>query len=163
MYGDTAIIRQRSHELRTVAAEIRTQAASLAEVGAIEWTSTAAAAFIQDLSERATELRKAAEQMDEAAAALDVHAKAVDDVKAAIEASARWVTDRRDEAVHLVGNAVETVRDGVGSVIEFFGRVIPRHLVDRAQDILAVTSWVPAPGSREWLDLEEKFRLRGLS
>lgn len=163
MYGDTAVIRRRARELQGAASEVRTQAAGLADVGAVAWKSTAAAAFIQDLTERAAELLRAAEQLDEAAAALDAHAVAVDAVKAAIEASARWVTDRRDEAVHLVGNAVETVLDGVGMVFEFFGRVVPRHLVERAQDILAVTTWLPAPGSRDWLDLAEKFRLRGLS
>lgn len=162
MYGDTDVIRQRARELQGAASEIRTQAKSLAEAGAVEWKSTAAAAFIQDLADRAVELRKAADLMDEAAVKLDAHAVAVDAVKAAIESAARWVTDRRDEAVHLVGNTVEAVLDGAGRVFEFFGKVVPDYLVERAQDVVAVTSSMPTPGSRDWLDLAEKFRLRGL-
>ena len=66
-----------------------------------------------------------ADDADDAAQALEDHAAAVDAMKAAIENAANWLTDRWNDASNLVGNTVETLKEGdevrQGTVIGYVG------------------------------------------
>ncbi|MGG7464627.1 MULTISPECIES: WXG100 family type VII secretion target [unclassified Plantibacter] len=161
MYGDTQQIRLRAAEFRTLASDVRTRATQLRAATGLEWTSTAADRFTEDLTEQATKLDASARQLDDAATKLDAHADAVDHVKQAIEDAARWVGDRWHDATKLVGGAVETVKDGVGKVFEFFGQEVPDFLVHQAKEIVSSTPALPSPGSKDWLDLSDLYRNRG--
>lgn len=161
MYGDTQQIRLRATELRALATEVRGRAGELRSAAELAWTSTAANTFIEQLGTRAVSLENSATQLDDAADKLDQHATAVEHVKQLIEDAARWVGDRWNDAVNLVGGAVETIKDGATKVFEFFGQEVPDFLVHQAKDIVSSTPSLPSTGSKDWLDLADLYRSRG--
>lgn len=161
MYGDTAVLRSRASDLRALAGDTRERATTLRSAVGNAWVSSAAASFTHALGERATDLDSAATALDEAAEALEAHARAVDAVKQAIVEAEHWISDRWNDAVNLVGNAVEALEDGVGKVFSFFGKKVPDFLVHEAHDIVHTVPSLPVPGSQEWLALSDTFHRRG--
>lgn len=79
MYGDTAVVRRRSGQLREQSVELRALADRLvAEVEALDWRGRAATDLAERVRDRAGHLRSCAEQHDEAADLLDRHGHEVD-------------------------------------------------------------------------------------
>ena len=161
MYGNTEQIRRRGTELRTVATDLRDQAAVMLSAADAEWVSTAAAKYAEEARQKAVKLGALADGADDAAQALEDHAAAVDAMKAAIEDAANWLTDRWNDASNLVGNAVETLKEGAGKVFEFFGREVPTSLVAQAKNLVNGVPRLPEPGSIDWLDVAALTKRNG--
>ena len=161
MYGTTEQIRHRAIELRSVATDLRDQATVMVSAADADWVSAAAAKYAQEARQKAVRLGSLADDADAAAQALEDHAASVDAVKAAIEDAANWLTDRWNEASNLVGNAVETLKEGAGKVFEFFGREVPNALVAQAKNLVSGVPRLPEPGSVEWLDAADLTKRNG--
>jgi methyl-accepting chemotaxis protein len=152
VYGNTEQIRHRATELRSVATDLRDQAGVMMRAADADWVSTAAAKYAEEARLKAVRLGSLADDADAAAQALDDHAASVDAIKRSIEEAADWLTDRWNDASNLVGNTVETLKDGAGKVFEFFGREVPDALVTQAKNLVGGVPRLPEPGSVEWLD-----------
>ena len=161
MYGNAEQIRRRGTELRTVATDLRDQAAVMVSAADADWVSTAAAKYAEEARQKAVKLGALADGADDAAQALEDHAAAVDAMKAAIEDAANWLTDRWNDASNLAGNAVETLKEGAGKVFEFFGREVPTSLVARAKNLVTGVPRLPEPGSVDWLDVAALTKRNG--
>jgi len=161
MFGDMHELALRSTELRSLATRSRADAARLVAKVDTLWVSTAASAYSARLAAHATDFRSAAAQLDEAAAAIDAHIAAVEEARKQIADAERWVTERWDDAQHLVRNVVQTVEGAAAGVFEFFGQKVPAVLVDQAKEITQTVRSLPTSGSPEWLDLASTFKNRG--
>ena len=92
MYGDTAVIRRRVHQLREQGADIRTRADQL--VGRVEevaWTGRAADALRERIRDRASHLREVAGRHETAADSLERHLGAVENGKHEIAVAERKI------------------------------------------------------------------------
>lgn len=90
MYGDTAIMRKRSAQLREQGVDLRALADQLvAQADGISWTGRAADAMRGRIRDRAAQLRDCAADHETAAESLERHLTEVDDVKESISGTER--------------------------------------------------------------------------
>ncbi len=185
MYGDTAQIRQRANLLRAEATAARGRAGSiLTGLSTMGWNSRAATVFTTQAEAIVEDLQRIATELDGAAQRLDEHARAVDEVKEAIRQAQEWVEDRLADARNIAVNVVHSVRDvaegavsglmrivgaaidgAVGmvrvSVYTLWGHEVSESQVRRAQAITSAVPSTPVRGSKEWLDLRNRFTSNG--
>jgi hypothetical protein len=163
VYGDTAQIRQRANLLRAEATAARGRAGSiLTGLSTMGWNSRAATVFTTQAEAIVEDLQRIATELDGAAQRLDEHARAVDEVKEAIRQAQEWVEDRLADARNIVGAAIDGAVGMVRvSVYTLWGHEVSESQVRRAQAITSAVPSTPVRGSKEWLDLRNRFTSNG--
>lgn len=136
MRGDVEELRQRAAASTALAEELRDRAHAVRARLDVEWRSTRAESFRDDLRDLAHDLDAQAAEVDQAAAALRAHADEVEATLDAIEAAQRAFADQVARAAGLLAQGSEEIGQAAADAA---GRV-----VDLARS-------APGPGSLDWL------------
>lgn len=143
MYGDTSVIRRLARSLRDQAADIRTEGDRLVgQADHTHWTGLAADAMRRRTRDRATAMRRSAELHEDAAEALEHHADEVDRLKDLISSIERRVRG-------LIEGARSRLADLAHGLLDGIRRIMPDPLDDLLDRFVP-----PAPGSKDWLDID---------
>lgn len=138
---------QALHQLGSLATELSGQAHrvadQVADAESVDWQSTRAQEYRDDLAAEARLVHDAADELAGAAAALHRHADDVQHRLDQISALAGWFADRLDDARSTLANAADDLTDNV--------RDGAQALVDAARDM-------PGPGSLDWGGFVDRFR-----
>jgi len=142
MWGDSGALRALASQVDGMSDDVVLRRRALLDGQQVQWHSTAADRFKQQLAERLTSVEQSGREVDELAAALRRHASAVDAQLAAISAA-------RDGVLREVHEAEQGLSGAVGAVGGW--------VADRARDLVRVGQELQGVNSPDWLDVAQRL------
>jgi len=142
MWGDSGALRALASRVDGMGDDVVLRRRVLLDGQQVQWHSTAADRFRQQLADRLASVERSGAEVDEVAAALRRHASAVDAQLAAIAAARDWVLREVREAEQGLSGAVNAVGGWVA---------------DRARDLVRVGRDLPGVNSPDWLDVADRL------